>query len=317
MIARPLTLAAVALAVAAVAAPAYGAWVSNGSATGSTSATMLGKPTVTLASKTHDTVRIEWNTPAGAPPNSYIVKRGTTTLPGCLQNSCVDSGLAGSTTYTYTVQATLANWLGAVSDGLQVTTDAAPPSTPDLTQASDSGSSSSDNITKVSTPTVTGTAPSNSTVKIYRGPSVVGTQTLSGGATTYSITTSSLADGTHELTATATVSATESARSSVLSVTVDTVAPRSAPTLTVGTVTATSAAFSGTAAENGGTVTVTATAQNGNPGTATGTPSGGSWSGTASGLTDQKRYTATAVHADVAGNTSAASSSVTFSTPKA
>ena len=51
----------------------------------------------------------------------------------------------------------------------------AAPSTPDLVAASDSGTSSTDNITKVVTPTFTGTADAGSTVTLLDGTTVIGT----------------------------------------------------------------------------------------------------------------------------------------------
>ncbi len=54
-------------------------------------------------------------------------------------------------------------------------TDPNRPSTPDLAAASDSGRSSIDNITTVTTPTFTGTAPAGSPVELIVGGAVVGT----------------------------------------------------------------------------------------------------------------------------------------------
>ena len=104
------------------------------------------------------------------------------------------------------------------------------PSTPDLAAASDSGASSTDNITSTVTPTLTGTAEAGATVTIFDGGSSVGTGTATGG--NYSIVTASLSAGVHTLTAKATdVAGNTSVASSSLSVTVDTAAP------TVGTTT--------------------------------------------------------------------------------
>ncbi|MCS0615071.1 Ig-like domain-containing protein [Massilia kyonggiensis] len=100
------------------------------------------------------------------------------------------------------------------------------PSTPDLT--SDSGTSSSDDITAAATPVITGTAESGSTVTLYdtNGTTVLGTTTATGG--TWSITTSMLADGAHTLTAKAADAAGNvSNASSTLAVTIDTAAPAS------------------------------------------------------------------------------------------
>ncbi|RZJ08411.1 MAG: hypothetical protein EOP39_13915, partial [Rubrivivax sp.] len=102
----------------------------------------------------------------------------------------------------------------------------AAPSTPDLAAASDTGSSSTDNITSAATPTFTGTAESGSTVTLYDtdGTTVLGSTTATGGA--WSITASTLAAGGHTFTAMAVDAAGNvSSASSALTVTVDTAAP--------------------------------------------------------------------------------------------
>src|SRR5207248_10463934 len=80
-------------------------------------------------------------------------------------------------------------------------TPPAAPSTPDLVTASDSGASSTDNITSVTTPTFTGTADAGSTVKIFSDGLQVGSGTATGG--NYSITTIALSNATRVITATA------------------------------------------------------------------------------------------------------------------
>jgi hypothetical protein len=114
----------------------------------------------------------------------------------------------------------------------------AAPSTPDLAAASDTGSSSTDNVTSDNTPTFTGTAEAGSTVTIYVDGVAKGSGTAVGG--NYSITTSALADGNHSVTATATDTAgNTSAASGSLSIVVDTTAPASVITFpTSGTYTA-------------------------------------------------------------------------------
>lgn len=120
------------------------------------------------------------------------------------------------------------------SDGLirfwrAVATSPSPPSVPDLSAASDSGSSSTDNNTNVTTPTFIGTAEDGSTVKLYDGTTLVGSGVATGG--NYSITTSVLGTGSHSIAATATdLAGNISALSSALSVTIDT----TAPTISVG-----------------------------------------------------------------------------------
>ncbi|MDD5249491.1 MAG: Ig-like domain-containing protein [Rhodocyclaceae bacterium] len=113
------------------------------------------------------------------------------------------------------------------------TTAPAAPTIPDMTAATDSGSSSTDNITKITTPTFTGTAETGSTVTIFDGTTQVGSGTASGG--TYTITTSALSNGVHSITATATDAAGNSgAASGALSVTIDTTAPTVSAPFTLG-----------------------------------------------------------------------------------
>jgi Bacterial Ig-like domain/YDG domain/Immunoglobulin I-set domain len=112
----------------------------------------------------------------------------------------------------------------AVTITLDHTAPAAP-STPTLHSGDDSGTNG-DGITNVNTPHFDGTAEANSTVKIYDGPSVVGTGTA-GNNGSYSVQTSVLSDATHSnITATATDAAgNESAHSGSTSVTIDTQRP--------------------------------------------------------------------------------------------
>jgi len=108
------------------------------------------------------------------------------------------------------------------------TTAPTTPSTPNLTAGTDSGSSSSDDITATVTPVFTGTAEVNSTVTLYDtdGTTVLGTTTAIGG--NWSITSSTLSEGSHTLTAKATdVAGNVSAASAGLVVTIDTVGPTS------------------------------------------------------------------------------------------
>jgi len=106
------------------------------------------------------------------------------------------------------------------------------PSTPDLAAGSDSGSSNSDNLTSVTTPTFTGTAEAGSTVTLYdtNGTTVLGTGIATGG--NWSITSSALAAGNHTLTAQATDTVSNvSISSSGLSITIDATAPGVVPSV--------------------------------------------------------------------------------------
>ncbi|MBK3734600.1 DUF4347 domain-containing protein, partial [Azospirillum brasilense] len=92
-----------------------------------------------------------------------------------------------------------------------------------LTAGSNSGSTT-DTLTKVTTPTITGTAEASATVVLYDGATVVGTATADG-AGLWTITSASLSDGAHSLTANANTANGASAASTALSVTIDTAAP--------------------------------------------------------------------------------------------
>src|SRR4029079_17734531 len=97
-------------------------------------------------------------------------------------------------------------------------------SPPDLIDASDSGLDEDDNVTSVSAPTFTGTATAGTTVKLYSDGVLVGSAVETGGM--YTITSSTLANGTHSITATATDSAgNTSVPSGGLAVVIDTVRP--------------------------------------------------------------------------------------------
>ncbi|MGB8169928.1 MAG: Ig-like domain-containing protein, partial [Chthoniobacteraceae bacterium] len=102
----------------------------------------------------------------------------------------------------------------------------APPSMPDLAIGSDSGASSSDNLTNVNRPILTGTAEAGTTVKLYDtdGLTLLGSGTATGG--NWSITTSSLAQGNHTITAKAIDAAGNISAASVgLTITIDSVSP--------------------------------------------------------------------------------------------
>jgi hypothetical protein len=192
----------------------------------------------------------------------------------------------------------------------------AAPSVPDLAASSDSGVSNTDNNTNDTTPTFTGTAEAGVTVRIIDGLTLVGQGTATGG--NYSITTSELAAGTHEIRAIA-VNAqnTESPASSELEVVIDTTPPSgtpSTPDLVAGddsgasptdNVTKDSApTFEGTATAgltvrlfSGGTQLLGTDTADGS----------GNWSINAAGGMGDGVHSVTAVQTDLAGNPSAAS----------
>src|SRR4029079_3864480 len=143
--------------------------------------------------------------------------------------------------HTLTVKQTdIAGNTSVASAGLTVTIDttAAAPTAPDLTAASDSGTSTTDTRTNITTPTFTGSgAEAGATVTLYdtNGTTVLGTG-VADGSGNWSITSSLLADGDHTLTATRTdIAGNTSLASAGLTVTIDTAAAApSAPDLDTG-----------------------------------------------------------------------------------
>jgi hypothetical protein len=108
------------------------------------------------------------------------------------------------------------------------------PSTPGLPAGSDTGSSSTDQITLASTPTLTGTAEARSTVELFANGTSLGTTTADGqGNWSFTVATP-LADGVYNITATATHVFQTSSPTTALSVTIDTQAPAT-PTVTTPT----------------------------------------------------------------------------------
>ena len=100
------------------------------------------------------------------------------------------------------------------------------PGTPQLDPGSDSGVSSTDNITNVTTPTFKGTAGAGSTVRIYSDGVLVGSGMADDGGAYQVAVTTPLADGPHSITAQTTDPAGNvSGFSGALSVTIHTAAP--------------------------------------------------------------------------------------------
>jgi hypothetical protein len=183
------------------------------------------------------------------------------------------------------------------------------PNTPNLSVSSDTGNV--DNITADHTPTITGTAESGSSVRLYDtdGTTLVGVATATGGV--WLITSSALTDGVHFFTVKASDDVGNvSAASNSLVVTIDTVAPTS-PVVSLlgvdsdtgildGITSDTTPTVMGTA-ESGSTVTLYSTDETTVLGMTT--ASGGIWSITPSNLL-QGTYVLTVKAVDNAGNVS-------------
>ena len=235
--------------------------------------------------------------------------RGTATADGS-GNWTVTSSVLAAGAHSLSARATdIAGNVGATSAALSITIDTTGPavSAPDLLATSDSGPSNSDNVTNVVTPTFTGTAEAGATVELLDGTTVVGTAVATGG--TWSITSSALSNGVHNLAARATDGAGNQTTSAVLAVTIDTTNPAiSDPDLTAASDSGSSNSdnltkiatpvFTGTA-EAGATVVL----MEGATVLGTGTATGGNWSITSSALSDGV-HVVFAKATDAAGNQS-------------
>ena len=185
------------------------------------------------------------------------------------------------------------------------TTAPTAPSVPDLAAGSDSGFSSTDNITTDTTPTIMGTAEAGSTVTLYGtdGTTVIGS-TEADGSGNWSITAAALSSGVHTITAKATDAVGNTSVASLgLSLTIDATAP-DAPTIFTPpqTVNADSITISGTA-EAGATITITDGAA-----TADGTADGSGSYSISVALTQNSVNTLVVKATDAAGNNSATAS---------
>lgn len=212
--------------------------------------------------------------------------------------------LAGS--HTLTAKATdLAGNISPASSGKTIIVDTTPPGTPTITTPVLSSIVTSD-----TTPTVAGTAEAGSIVNVLDGNVVVGT-VVADGSGDWSIDTSTLSQGSHTITATATDAAGNvSVASAAKTIVVDTDTP-DAPVISTP---ASSPYYTtdvtptvGGSAETGTTVKL----YEGNTLLATATASGGSWSVDTSTLPEGP-HTLVAIATDGGGNSSAASAAVTI-----
>ncbi len=133
---RPLgVLGALALCGALGAAPAFATWSTAGSGQATAKArTLLTPAAPSVGTPTKNSLVVSGSLPSGQlAGTAYALKRGATTV-GCSLSgasySCTDIGLAPSTTYSYTVVASLGAWT-QTSGATSGTTSAPPCTAPD------------------------------------------------------------------------------------------------------------------------------------------------------------------------------------------
>ncbi|MCG2645820.1 MULTISPECIES: Ig-like domain-containing protein, partial [Bradyrhizobium] len=223
------------------------------------------------------------------------------------------AGLSEGAHFLAATATDVAGNVSVLSQALDPVIGAAVPATPTITSFTTDSGVIGDHITSDNALTLTGSAVASSTVKVFDGPTQLGTANVDGSGH-WSFTTSALGDGAHNLTAQDVDSSGQvSLASAPLSVTIDTHAPV-APTFT---------AFSQTGTSVGSTTTLNDLVLKGSAeanssvkifdnstqiGTAT-ADSSGAWSFDTGALSNgAQKFTATAT--DAAGNASAASASL-------
>ena len=160
---------------------------------------------------------------------------GTATVSGGIWSITAITALNEGANIITAKQTDVAGNISIASSPLNVTLDTtapAAPGTPDLIAASDSGASNTDNITKFSLPSFSGTGENGATVTLLDGSTMIGTGTVSGG--TWSITAATaLSEGANRITAKQTdVAGNTSILSTPLNVTLDTTVPAVTAALT-------------------------------------------------------------------------------------
>jgi hypothetical protein len=175
------------------------------------------------------TPRVSGKAEAGATINLYdgAIHIGSTVADDKGAWSIVSQFADGKHSLTVTAS-DLAGNTSKPSAALNLTTDATPEAAPtalDLLTASDKGASSTDNLSNLPTPTVTGKAAAGVTVLLFDGATQVG-KAVANAAGAWSITSGKLPDGVHHLTAvTQDAAGNLSAPSAELLVSIDTALP--------------------------------------------------------------------------------------------
>jgi hypothetical protein len=124
------TVLAVAIVIGLASSAALAAWSASASGQRQVAATTVNPPaSVTASAADWSSTTISWQQPAaGAPPSTYRVVRVPATVV-CEQATppCTDSGLVGSTSYTYDVYSRIgSSWVSATAARATTTTPVGP-----------------------------------------------------------------------------------------------------------------------------------------------------------------------------------------------
>ena len=177
-----------------------------------------------------DTPTIEGIAPLGSTVTlfangSQVGSQVVNSIPFSITTSALTEGVNVITATT--TEAGGGGRISPPSDPLTITIDKTIPnvSSPDLTAGSDSGSNNGDNVTNVTLPVFTGTGDPGLTVELSSSiDGSIGSDVVNGGGT-WSITSSTLSEGQHDITASASDDAGNGDTSRALIVTIDATAP--------------------------------------------------------------------------------------------
>ncbi len=229
--------------------------------------------------------------------------------------------LLGTKLYVERINTNIVGVVDTSTDTLLSSCGAAAPGTPDMTAATDSGSSNTDDVTSDTTPDFEISCIAGATVELREGSTTLASGVCPVGGT-ITLTSSTLAEGSHTVNARQNTGGGMGPNSGNLAITIDTTAPAApgTPDMTTGTDLGVSSSDNITSDSTPnftmsctGTDTITLT--QGATTIGTGTCAGGTVTITSSSLSDGT-YSVTATQTDAAGNVSASSSalSVTIST---
>ncbi len=182
--------------------------------TGSSGTTTANILTLTGTGASYNTVNIY--------DNAALIGTTTSDITGAW--SFTTGTLASGTNNFTATNIDAAGNSSEISYTLTVTVNSAAPTAPTIVSFSPDSGTVGDDITNATTLTLTGTATANSTVEVFDGSTELGTAAVNASGA-WSFVTGTLANGSHVFTATDTVAGDVSAASTVLTVTVDTVAP--------------------------------------------------------------------------------------------
>ncbi|MEB2785090.1 MBG domain-containing protein [Algoriphagus persicinus] len=255
---------------------------------------------------------------------TFPANQNTVTIPiDVTADNIVEGDESVSITMTSTNNAAVS--LSATSNAsITITDNDTPPDVPpapDLDSSSDTGSSDIDDITSDNTPTFTGTAQANYTVEVFSDGALLGT-TIVNGTGNWSFTSTTLADGSFDITVKAKDSFNNTSdASAALTITIDTSDPAkpATPDLSADSDSGRSDTDNITndvtptlngSAEASSVVTINSTID-GDLGTAIVT-AGGLWSFTPGTDLSTGVHSITVTATDVAGNTSVSSASLSL-----